>query len=361
MNPIHPDIPSAGAPIPAVARPRLLYMAGPPEMHMEPMIQLLERAGIAHQSAASEPHSLHWQPVTNDELQDITPRLSERADAHLLLFYRAPAVVLAEAMGNGRPPDEALAVWLESIESMLAIVRQNRRRTTLVEVTLAQQEPARLIDRLNQRLALSLSKSEGDSGWPPQELDPVHLLIAHNAVLANTQARRLASELQATALPIADESSLLPESLNAWETYSRRVTEIESEHQRLLYQNNRLKKQLGDAESELKNAQARLNEAASRPVQTDGLKELKEENELLLQQLHHVQEELESYYLDGRDIQQKYEKAEAERKKLERDYNTALQRARMLQQRIDAMRASRSWRLTKPLRAGNIFKRSKKK
>jgi hypothetical protein len=328
MNPTHPDTPSEGASIPAVATPGTLYLSGPPDVGIESLIQLLQEAGLDNQAADAKQSAIRWQALSGSELLSNPSRIQEAPNAHLLLFFQSPETVLARAMDEGRSPDEALSEWLETAESTLALIRQNRRRITLVEMTLALQNPNNLIERLNQRLSLALTSQGYQNNWPVSSLDPIHLLIAHNAVTTHTQARRLASELQATAIPIGQYESLLPDALSAWDGYRSKVTGPESEQ---------------------------------KEKSSEEFKDLQEENELLLLQLHHVQEELESYYLDGRDIQQKYEKAESERKKLERDHNTALQRARMLQQRIDAMRASRSWRITKPLRVGNIFKRSKKK
>lgn len=323
MSSRQPDFPADGAPIPAVTRPGLLYVAGPPEVSIKPLTQKLEQAGIARQSAGPDHHSFQWQPVTDGGLHHIEPHLKERADAHLLLFYQAPAIVLAESMGNDCSPDDALADWLESIEAMLAVVRQNRRRITLVEMTLAQQHPASLLDRLNQRLSLSLSKWQGGAASQPKELDPVHLLIAQNAVLTNTNARRLASELQATALPIGNESSLLPDSLSAWNTYNQGIKMAEA-----------------------------------RPVQANEFEELKEENELLLLQLHQVQEELESYYLTNLDLEKKTSK----QSKLEKENRVLQQRAQVLSQKIDNMRQSKSWKITKPLRGfTKLFKRNRNK
>ena len=58
-------------------------------------------------------------------------------------------------------------------------------------------------------------------------------------------------------------------------------------------------------------------------------KDLEEENELLLQQLHHVQEELESYYLNGMDARHELEEARTT---------------------IEALYNSMSWKITRPLR-----------
>ena len=75
--------------------------------------------------------------------------------------------------------------------------------------------------------------------------------------------------------------------------------------------------------------------------QSGEVKDLEEENELLLQQLHHVQEELESYFLENRDLSSKLEGAQNRQQQLElNNANNALA----------AVYASGSWRVTAPLR-----------
>lgn len=98
--------------------------------------------------------------------------------------------------------------------------------------------------------------------------------------------------------------------------------------------------------------------AEAKPVQVDELEELKEENELLLLQLHQVQEELESYYLTNLDLEKKASK----QSKLEKENRVLQQRAQVLSQKIDNMRHSKSWKLTKPLRGfTKLFKHNRNK
>ena len=70
------------------------------------------------------------------------------------------------------------------------------------------------------------------------------------------------------------------------------------------------------------------------------IKDLQEENELLLLQLHQVQEELESYYLRNLELENRG------------DYRPAFSEAnsRRLQHRYKLMRESTSWRITAPMR-----------
>lgn len=320
MNPTSPDQPAEDAPISTIARPGMLYVAGPPGADIQPLTQILEQAGLSQQPTESGQQRLQWQTLANSDPQSIAGQLQASADAHLLLFYQAAVPVLAEAMGQGSSPDEALNEWLAQAEAILAVIRQNRRRITLMEMTLAMQDPATLVERLGQRLGLALKAPLSESVRNTFDQDAIYRLIAHAAVMNNTQARLAAAELQATALPVGTEELSLPEALSAWQAYQQRAE----------------------------------------PQQSGDLEELKEENELLLLQLHQVQEELESYYLEGRDLDSSYQQLEAQNKKLEKERRALKQRAEVLQKKIEDMRKSSSWRLTKPLRGVNkLFKRNK--
>jgi hypothetical protein len=331
MNSSSLDQTAENAPTPAIARPGILYVAGPPGADVQPLTQILEQAGLSQKSTESGQLSLQWQMLANSDPQSIAGQLQASADAHLLLFYRAATPVLAEAMGQGRSPDDSLKEWLAQAEAILGMIRQNRRRVSLVEMTLAQQDPVAFIERLGQRLSLTLKTPISESARNAADQDAIYRLIAHAAVMNNMKARRAAAELQATALPVGMEETLLPEALNAWQAYQRK-DEVE------------------------------LEKAQAEPEQYGDLEELKEENELLLLQLHQVQEELESYYLEGRDLGSNYQQLEARNSKLEKEHRVLKQRAEVLQQKIDNMRKSSSWRLTKPLRGFNkMFKRSRNK
>jgi hypothetical protein len=349
MNRDRGKAPSEGGPIPSIGRPGELGVASPFDGNPGEQMNVLARAGLAEDTLALTA----FEGENSNALADW---LEEDAQRHCLIFWQSPIIAVARGMAAGLPPDEALAQWLERAEALMGAVRRSRRRTTLVESTLAQAHPALLGDRLNQRLALSLSIPP-DSAGTIEEQDPVELLIAERTVVANTLAHRITQELEATSLPLGHGyNDLLPDPLTAWQGYrvhgkiGREETEqIKEENRKLRQEQQSLKRQLEEHQA---------NESSARSSEQQ---ELKEENDLLLQQLHHVQEELESYYLESREAQQKYQKAEDARRKLVRERNSATQRAEVLQKKIDSMRKSRSWRLTKPLRAGNFFRRKKAK
>ncbi len=349
MDPDYGKAPSEGGPVPSIGRPEELGVASPFDENAVALKDHLSRIGLS-----GDAPTLH--AVKGEDPQALSDWLEKYPQGHCLVFWRSPVAAVARAMAEGVAPDEALNQWLGQAETLMGAVRRNRRRTTLVESSMAQAHPGMLAERLAQRLALSLSTSSNITG-PSEDLDPIETLIAERTVVTNALAHRIAQELEATALPLgAGKDDLLPDPLTAWQSHRTHEKVVRADYERVRSENRELRQ-----ERQALKRQLDEQEASSGSNQARDQLELKEENDLLLQQLHNVQEELESYYLESREHQQKYQKAESERKKLERECNSALQRAGMLQNKIDAMRKSRSWRLTKPLRAGNLLKRKKAK
>jgi len=347
MSPTFGETPQRGKPVAAIGKPRSLGVAAVLGADREELHDLLECAG---QPGSSPPvHQLD-----DDDTNTLSKWLREARDAHLLLFWQNPVLTLAQAMANQQSPDEALNQWMVTAEQNLALVRKNRRRITLVESVLARYQPQVLLRRLNERLALSLTSRSG-SPSAMEAQNPLELLIADRAIKANLQALRVFQELQATSLPLGSYEELLPDPLSSWQAYHQEVTQSRADVESLKEKNQRLRQEQEQLKMRLKELDKEEDKMSSTRVQA-----IQDENDLLLKQLHHVQEELESYYLESRSLLQKYDQTEAQRKKLERQRNSAMQRARALQQKIDEMRDSRSWRLTKPLRAGNIFRRKRK-
>jgi hypothetical protein len=84
-----------------------------------------------------------------------------------------------------------------------------------------------------------------------------------------------------------------------------------------------------------------------------GGSDLAEENELLLLQLHQVQEELESHFLANRSLERKLrgqEKLSQQSVGLQQELLSIHQELVTSRAEVNALRESLSWRLTAPLR-----------
>lgn len=357
----HPDATAAGE----VSAPAFLVLGCMPDTPYEGVLQTLTDAGLSPQgpeaaeslsrgvlSATGHAREVAGQlPVLPPQAAAAfgTPEqwLDQVADAHVLMLFTTPEVAIARAMDNGQVPSEPLQAWCQQAEELLRVFRRNRRRVTLVDVDAATADPAGLVQLLGDRLGVRL-------GMPPRrdhsqavEADLVHQAIAALAVRESESAQALHAELEASALPLAESDERGPNSDQVFHSYnagqgtSAELEALSQEKDALLAQLNEAREQLEkrDTESRDLNEKIRRLEEQARDkdkqidAETHTQQELREENELLLAQLHQVQEELESYYAGCRDLEAQ----------LQRVYN------------------STSWRITRPMRAVVLLARGKRR
>ena len=251
-------------------------------------------------------------------------------------FGRPESAVLA-ALVAGNSPSEALHEWLESNQQGLRVFKRNRVATLVVNIDAAFDDPAELNRHLQQHFGVELTATT----IPHREeqiASVIQKLIAAQMVVQDEAVRDLAVELEASAVMPAIISPLTID----FESVVERLDELS---------------------------------AASQAQITDA----KEENELLLLQLHQVQEELEDHYLRLQEqikanSKLKLESEEASRKLSTRDEGLATARKtirkqkrklksvseqeRISNRKLAAVYASTSWRITGPLRyARRLFKR----
>lgn len=329
----------------------------------QPLIDVLRDAGL-RDGGGPTPGSEATAPVLHvyrqvDGLDEATRWLREQPNTLLLLAYSAPIPTVAAriALNADMPPELAVTDWMEQVQPLLAAFRRARRRMVLVEYAAAVARPGPLVDVLGERLGLSLS-APAKSHAPDQSAepaDPVLRLIADRACQHDIRSRQFVAELEASAIPVngAGKSSAidLSSTLHAYRKQSgqpaEELTALKEENEVLQGQlqqaRNNLEQvfqQKRDLDQKIKRLEDRLEKQQSESANNS---ELKEENELLLVQLHQVQEELESYFLDNRELNQELNKLRGENKALER-------KARRANNMLKDVHGSLSWKITAPLR-----------
>ena len=374
-------------PVPVIETPRSLALACTRAAYRTVLRDLLQRAGFSTGSGAAE--SAADQPVllTQEQLGPMgewSDWLAEHPKAHVLLLVASPSAAVARRLQEGSAPKTALADWMASAQDVLDVIRSQRRRISLMFAEPALAAPQAFVALLSRRLQVPLQEVSPDQQLP--DLPSALLrLMAENAIWQSADARNIAAELEANALPLADselsrvpaidevfaeyrnsidrkaraaqelreENELLLEQLQRvqqkMEAFSAEkraidqelsaVEEIKEENELLLSQLHRVQEELESQFLKTKAAEEKLA-AAEKTIATAAtdaqLKDLQEENDLLLQQLHHVQEELERYYLQSMQPQgQPWQ------------YGAQLEAAH---ENIRAIYNSYSWRLTWPLR-----------
>jgi hypothetical protein len=230
---------------------------------------------------------------------------SERTQA--LYTYARPEYAVAQAMADGAAPEDALREWQAAINKMLAEFRPKRRHSLLVEATSALRQAGAPVPGQPTRTPAASAKALETTG----DISPMHLALATLAVYQTSDIRDLLGELAASTAP-----------LPGWD----KPPQLDLQ---LIQQSLRTTRQAHEAlEAELTTTQAQL-------------KDHQEENELLLLQLHQVQEELERYYLRNLELEQKTKSKQPGEEE---------QSIRSLERRIHLIEHSTSWRLTTPLR-----------
>ncbi|MFG6179044.1 hypothetical protein ACGTN6_17545 [Halomonas sp. THAF12] len=201
----------------------------------------------------------------------------------LLLGYHPPEIALQQAMQQGEKPQEAMERWAEQARRLINCFKANREAAVLIDLSDLHRAPlegyASLMDywSIEVERPESLSPLTLPSEAPDNDRETVEdvalKLLAREAVRQFPDWPDLSSQLEACSLPLVDSQV----SLNG--------TNIEEDIESL-FQSWQTEQQRRQAtfDSEMASQQAALKDNA----------ELKEENRLLLEQLHLVQEELEN-------------------------------------------------------------------
>jgi hypothetical protein len=262
---------------------------------------------------------------------------SELADAashsNFLAFYTSPEEFLA-GLRLEVDPAQAMEMWMATGRHLLALVRSHRSRVSLLSVEECLAAPGAWQGFLAETFGLNPWEMPCSA-----EPDPVRLALAKMQALSNPQVGMVLAELDAASHPLAGEApprrTLTQAVEQAWHHLNAREKQARADHEEVLKslrvleskqresreENQLLLQQLHQAQEELETlppklraAEENLEKEKSRATRAGEKsradlkesearqKEAQEENELLLLQLHQVQEELENYYLENKTL-----------------------------------------------------------
>lgn len=262
-----------------------------------------------------------------DYWKDLDPQLA------FMLVYDTPQELIAHAFDNPavacthETVQTALDNWNAYNDTLLQFYHRNPQRCMLVH---AEQVRARAADYLHQvqaRIGAPLAPAPNSGGQAsinnsiatqqapgeqttslaaplhPAEATPANTHHALRAYVAQTlltqqpEALQRYEELQASAtLPLAEHSqapSADPALLALQAVVGLRKQQAQQQQK------------LAALEADKLELEAKLNEQPPTPPATPANDELQQENDLLLTQLHQVQEELERYYLENQRLKAK--------------------------------------------------------
>ena len=285
-----------------------------------------------------------------------------------VLVYDAPHTALTRlSLEDAAAPAEVLQqrlqTWVAYNSALLQFYLRNPQRCVLVHASEAEPSAQRYVQLINSRIDAPLQLSTPDQ--EPQLLHPTdsaaneksavtaapaapehstlltqpvqnftnsqqaHMLLAQ-LLETYPQAQTLYEELQAAATLPRNNPQMLgwngdaQSRFAAWQEFVQLHQLSRASHAELLKKQEQFTQAQQALEADFSKIKALLATEQSRKNELQVLlqqssqkhQESTEENELLLTQLHQVQEELERHYLDGQKLKQSLEVAQAQAKQL---------------------------------------------
>ena len=227
------------------------------------VLDLLQHAGlllssakepdVAFDSAASDANVVR-ERVSIELDFSLACKTLEHEAAHLTFIYDSPESFIAKALEKGDPLDSAVGSCREYIESILNVYRGNRRRITLMELQAVTTNPTAALEVIKRRTGMPCKHLDSNLSYKSQtDAGNVAALVAACLQQEDYDLKRVVKELAASSALSGDHQT---------ESVARRLLALRDE------------------------SSARIGEAKRKEA----------ENELLLLQLHQLQEELETYF-----------------------------------------------------------------
>lgn len=279
-------------------------------------------------------------------LKDFDPQV------RFVLAYAAPEFVLGQMLMNTAADqdsiDRAITSWIVANNEILRFYHRNPDRCLLVNSLAAVHAPAQLAEKASSHFGIKLGALDGAFQVDRAGVSAIASTLAQAFIENCHDAIALYQELKASAdLDIAATAGLEAEKRHAWQEYvlllenveraenaarasAAQLMALEQDSARAISERQRqaeeLAKSLEDQKTVARDLQVQLGQVVKvrdeqaagaaelrrqleakiaenaelkrEPRQTAKEAELAQENELLLLQLHQVQEELEHYFLE---------------------------------------------------------------
>jgi hypothetical protein len=215
-----------------------------------------------------------------------------------LLVYSRPEYMIEAAAAAGGEIHAAIDAWVGEAREFLRCFRQDRVRVGLVHGPSIFEAPHKFCDLCEKRAHTPVELAI-ERVTAPEADTSIAGVFAAQVVSGSVDVKDLAGELEAASSPLTQDP---PRYVPDWGAAYEEIRDIKN---------------------------------------TQPLKELEEENELLLLQLHQVQEELESYYLEAMELRGGASSM---------DTDELLSYAVMLEHQYSKLLKSRTWKLMAPVR-----------
>ena len=217
-----------------------------------------------------------------------------------VFVYASPETAVAEALKHEQATPEqirrTIASWTDYNTAVLKYYNRHRERCLLVNRSACVHDPGALVAQIKDVFGIALQLS----GYEPErkESSAVAAMLAKSFIGQYREVTALYHELESTAnLHGSDNAVREAENREAWQEYQTLVSKLEKGAAESNRQIESLAEKLRETQQSLDGKGPDADELSSKNA------ELTQENELLLLQLHQVQEELEQYFLQSRELQ----------------------------------------------------------
>jgi hypothetical protein len=250
----------------------------------------------------SEAHTLSGEMILTDKRLSATAGViaSEIPTASFLVFIESPRAMLARTLDKADPA-QLIENWTQSAKSILSLAHRFRSRVTVLAVQECLEPSSEFQTYIRNEIGL-----DTDHPYPRQE-PPMALerALAELIVTKNQQLSRLYLEILATSHPLAHTSPDLQDGQCDPRDAISEIVSLRGSQDKV----EGLEKAAGERES-LSRQILSSNEQIKKLEESK--KDLSEENDLLLLQLHQVQEELEHYFLEARRLEKNAKQHQSE-------------------------------------------------
>lgn len=356
---------------------------------------------------AEYPAALLQSCISLEELQLLLQRQAKQAaeqnPAQIALCFDAPEMVIGRLLQQSNSVEEAVANWQQQTTELLQVQQQYRRQLQLLQTDALLQNPAAAPDWLAkaQQPAAEPEAAEEQIVAPfVASTSDIYVLLAAQALRQDNQAYQLWQRLIACSLPLTEQTSLvldlqtlqqqltdnskadalqsqLSASNDERDLLLQQLLHVQEELEQLFQKKQTVKQQYSQLEQDYRNEVAELSAKLQNGEQTvektaeqlhkfqDELKRItdahnglqqryseagsqlaasNDERDLLLQQLLHVQEELEKLFLKEQTLKRQFNQ-------LEQDYKTEVAGLKEKLQRVEQTNAATDKKLNDSVKA----------
>lgn len=237
--------------------------------------------------------------VVSAENPEVCYQIGETSTAQrgpFLMLHSHPVEAIAHMIAKGMPPEKAGEVWLDAARAMVRFYKRNRNQTVMV-----------YMDNLLADPEAQLAVIAMQFGLPDHDMPTTTLRVEQAPVLERIVASQLLKQAPGVSALLAQiEACTLPLAGHA---YSAPVLDFDAVNRQLssIRANQVDREELAQQLEQQAELRSLLAKATLESQQS------KNESNLLLEQLHQVQEELEAKFIGNKQLQKQLVQLQAQR------------------------------------------------